>query len=88
MEPILDEWIDRLFGCMDEFYGERWSKTFKNDSHKDFHKTIWKNGLSGLKYDQIKRTLYYYRGQAKKESSFPPLVTEFYHYASDVPPSA
>lgn len=89
MEPIPDEWIDRLFGCMHEFYGDRWTKLYKNAYQISLYKTIWKNGLHGLSYDQIKGALRYYRRLSHYNKQFlPPLVTEFYHYASDVLPSA
>lgn len=88
MVAIPDDWIDRLFRCMNEFYGERWSKDLESEFHTDIYKTIWKSGLYGLNYDQIKSTLYYYRKESRKKHSLPPLVTEFYHHASDVHPSA
>lgn len=88
MEPIPDEWIERLFGCMSEFYGHRWNELYKTDYQRSLYKCIWKNGLHGLDYHQIKRALQFFRRHAQRESCLPPLVTEFYHYASDVRPSA
>ncbi len=81
MEPITDEMVDRLFGCLHEFYGERWSKQFKDTHRLAFVKTMWRNGLSGLNYDAIKKALYYYRGHAKSPSSTPPIVTDFFRIA-------
>lgn len=88
MQPIPDDWIERLFGLMEEFYGVRWTRQFKTSHSVSLFKTIWKSGLHGLNYDQIKGALYHYRRESKKISSLPPIVTEFYQYASDVLPSA
>jgi len=82
MKGIPQEWIDRLFDCMALFYGKRWTSQFQNAYHKELHKTIWKSGLIGLNYDQIKKELYYRRKEALKTSIFPPRVVEFYDHAS------
>lgn len=81
MEPIPDEWIDRLFGCMQEFYGQRWKRTFKDANHEAMHKIIWKNGLHGLSYEAIRKTLYHYRAQSCNKNSLPPIVTDFFRIA-------
>jgi len=83
MEPIPDDWIDRLFGCMSEFYGGRWNDLYKTTLLQALHKKIWKNGLHGLSYEQIKDTLRYYRRHAAQKHNLPPLVTEFHHFAKE-----
>jgi hypothetical protein len=88
MEPIPDEWVYKLFECMQGFYGERWTRQFKNSYHRDIIWLMWKNGLVGLNYDQIKNALISYKEEAKAPFGRPPSVVRFYHRASDIRPSA
>lgn len=81
IEPIPMEWVDNLFVCMEQFYGERWLRYYDHPYKKDAYKTMWKNGLHGLTYDQIKRQLKRYKKVAENKKELPPIVTEFYRYA-------
>jgi hypothetical protein len=81
MNPIPDDWIDKLFVCMQEFYGQRWEALFHRKNDQNFYKTMWKNGLAGLEYDQIKDALKLYKQYAKDEHSKAPYVTDFYQTA-------
>jgi hypothetical protein len=81
MNPIPDEWIDKLFTCMQEFYGNRWESVFIRKNDQKFYKTMWKNGLAGLEYDQIKDALRLYKQYAKDEHAKAPRVTDFYQTA-------
>lgn len=81
MEPISMEWIDKIFKCLDEFYGDRWRVNFKKPSDESFHKTIWKNGLMGLSYAQIKNTLVLCKRHSMSQYAKPPHVMEFFKYA-------
>ena len=75
------EWIDKLFGCMEEFYGHRWERNFKTAREKDFYKTIWQHGLVGLSYEQIKSALLWCKRASVNPQAIPPHVMEFFRCA-------
>lgn len=81
MNPIPEEWIDKLFLCMTQFFGDRWYDQFKRKNDEKFYKEIWKNGLCGLSYDEIKNTLLKYKKFAENGNCIPPYVTEFFSVA-------
>lgn len=81
MEAIPEEWIDKLFICMEEFYGERWAKWLESNYALEMYKTIWKNGLCGLNYEQIKKQLQRCKRYAKDPKTLPPHVMEFFREA-------
>ena len=78
---IPDDWIDKLFNCMQEFYGERWTRYFSKVHPESLYKTIWKNGLVGLTYKQIKSALIKCKYHARDTNDSPPHVMEFFRYA-------
>lgn len=78
--PIPMDWIDKLFLCMEQFYGERWSNQFWM-LKQDFAKKMWKSGLEGLNYDEIKATLQILRRHAQDPNNKPPHQMEFFKYA-------
>ena len=81
MEPIPTEWVDKLFNCMGEFYGNRWHQKFKKPNEQEMDKTVWKNGLVGLTYDEIKAALVLCKKSARDPREKPPHVMEFFRYA-------
>lgn len=81
MEKIPDEWIDKLFTCMHEFYGDRWVRYVYDPKIEASLKLMWKNGLYGLTYDQIKAALKLCKRQAEDLTAIPPHVMEFFRYA-------
>lgn len=81
MEAIPQEWVDKIFGCMKLFYGERWDRLFDKPHRETLFKTIWQNGLAGLTYDQVKFALKLCRKDALHPRAFPPHVMEFFRYA-------
>jgi hypothetical protein len=81
IEPIPQDWVDKLFNCMSEFYGERWTASFNKPHMESFYKTMWRNGLTGLTYDQIKYQLQRCKRHAMNPTVQPPIVTEFYKFA-------
>ena len=78
------EWVEKLFNCMSQFYGDRWDKYFVKPDVKEMAKIVWKNGLSGLTYDQIKFALLLCKRAALNKSEKAPHVIEFFHYAKGV----
>lgn len=82
MKEIPTEWIDKLFNCMEQFYGDRWKCQFnKRTSPENMYKAQWKSGMIGLSYDEIKNALLLCKRSAETSSSFPPHVVEFYMIA-------
>lgn len=81
MTEIPMEWIDKLFNCMQLFYGERWDEIINYHNRKDQLKMVWKNGLQGLCYEQIKDVLIHCKRHSQDKSAIPPHVMEFFHYA-------
>jgi hypothetical protein len=84
MAPIPMDWIDKLFVCMAQFYGERWTKPIAQPHMQDFYKTIWQSGLSGLTYEQIKAQLIKCKKHAEDINSRPISVMEFYQHAKNM----
>src|SRR5690349_9707480 len=77
------ESIDKLFLCMAEFYGERWTSQFKDEHALTFAKSMWQSALTGLSHNEIKETLIYYRWMASKfPHEKPPHQLEFYRAAT------
>lgn len=83
-ESIPEEWVDKLFACMGEWYGERWERPIVNPTTKSFMKTVWKNGLVGLTYDEIKSALMLCKRHAQQPGVYPPHIMEFFHYAKGI----
>ena len=81
MEKPPMEWIDNLFTCMGQFYGERWTKQFDRWMPEALIKTQWQSALQGLTYDEIKHTLVLLKRAAQANSATPPHFLEFYRYA-------
>lgn len=81
MQPIPMDWIEKLFNCMAQFYGERWVKPIEKPHMQDFYKTIWQSGLSGLTYEQIKAQLVKCKKHAEDSCVSPLTVMEFYQHA-------
>lgn len=75
------EWIDKLFTCMEEFYGERWTKSYGREPFKSMGKTMWQSGLTGCSHDQIRSVLVYLKRAAQDPRAIPPHQMEFHHFA-------
>lgn len=82
MERIPMEWIDKLFVCMAQFYGERWTKQFTMTHSEAFAKTMWQSALTGVGHDEIKKALLLLKRAAEEPGSVPPHQLEFYRYTS------
>lgn len=78
------EWVDKLFICMEQFYGARWTKGLDKAYTIAFYKTTWKSALYGLTYDEIKNTLKYLKRAAQHPAALPPHPLEFWKYAKGV----
>jgi hypothetical protein len=78
MEKPPMEWIDRLFNCMMEFYGERWSKSFTKKEYESLAKIIWQSALQGLTYEEIRDTLVLFKRRAREAKSLPPTHIQFF----------
>jgi hypothetical protein len=81
MEKPDIEWIDKLFHCMTEFYGSRWTRQFDSGMPENLVKATWQSALHGCTYEQIRSALILLKKAAKHESSLPPHQLEFYRYA-------
>lgn len=77
------EWIDKLFTCMTEFYGDRWTKKFDSGHPVDLYKAIWQSALTGLVYDEIRCVLVLLKQSSKSYASNPPTQLEFYRSAKN-----
>lgn len=81
VEKIPGEWVDKLFTCLQMFYGERFEKLYPTKKH-DLYKTIWRSALFGLSYEQIKNTLQILKRASQHPAAEPPTHLEFWRYAS------
>lgn len=77
------EWIDKLFNCMQEFYGERWTRQFNKTMPDSLYKTVWQSALQGCDYNEIRGALVLLKQAAKNPSSIPPHQLEFYRFAKN-----
>ena len=84
MEAIPEVWMDKLFACMAEWYGERWLGGLTRGPKFDLERTIWRSALYGLGYHEIKGALMLCRRHAQQLGAIPPHPVEFYHYAKGV----
>jgi hypothetical protein len=81
MEAISQELIDKLFICMELFYGDRWTKYHSKKHSEAMAKTVWINGLYGLNYEQIKHALLICKRHSQSLTVNPPHLMEFFRYA-------
>ena len=81
MEKPEMELIDKLFNCMTEFYGDRWTKQFDRFLPEALVKTVWQSALTGCTYDQIRRVLVLLKQSSKNPDALPPHHVEFFRYA-------
>jgi hypothetical protein len=75
------EWIDKLFNCLEEFYGERWSKSVCQKEYKEIARIMWQSALQGLCYEEIRDTLVFLKRESKKNYAKPPNHLAFYSIA-------
>lgn len=75
------EWVDNIFLCMEQFYGDRWNDLYPDDKMLLSKKIVWQSSLHGLKYDEIKETLRLLRRAAKDPHAKPPHALQFWQYA-------
>lgn len=75
-----DNWVDKLFDCLEKFYGERWTKQFSSAFQIDLYKTVWFNGLDGLSYEQLRHGLAVCKKYSAYSYSKPPSVCKFFHF--------
>jgi hypothetical protein len=80
MEKPPMEWVDKLFNCMREFYGSRWTDRL-GKTPEGLVKTVWQSALQGLTYDEIRGALVLLKQAAKSGTSIPPHQMEFFHIA-------
>jgi len=83
MEKPPLEWIDKLFNCMTEFFGTRWSKQFSRGLPEDLFKTVWQSALTGLTYDEIRSALVILKRRAQYDGIQPPNHVQFFKYAKN-----
>lgn len=81
MEKPEMETIDKLFNCMTEFYGSRWTAQMDRWMPEHLFKTVWQSALQGLDHDEIRSVLVLLRQAAKNPASMPPNHLEFYNFA-------
>lgn len=81
MEAIPEDWITKIFSYMAEWYGDRWTSAFRKAHTEKFMMTLWKNGLMGLTYHEVKYALKLCKRHAEDLGAQPPHVLEFFKYA-------
>lgn len=82
METQSTETIDRLFACLEKFYGERWKKFI--GQKEVLYKTLWQSALISCTHDEIKAALVYLSSLSKNPYSLPPNHLEFHRYVRNV----
>lgn len=75
------ESIDKLFNCMTEFYGDRWTRQFDRWLPETLVKAQWQSALQGLDHDEIRGVLVLLKQAAKSATAMPPHHMEFYNFA-------
>ena len=77
------EWVEKIFNCMELFYGDRWSKLYQEPGKKEFYVMIWHSGLTGLTYEQIKSALILCKKDSSIRGRAPPHAMEFFRMAKE-----
>lgn len=80
MDRIDMEWIDKLFSCMEQFFGNRWTKRYDQFYPISLAKTLWQSALHGYSHEDIRRALVLLKQVAKNPAKSAPLHLEFYQY--------
>ena len=80
MSDLPKNWVDKIFDCLSQFYGDRWNNQFHIPDQIDLYKIMWKNGLDGLSYDQLRHGLAVSKKYSSYSYSKPPNVVKFYHF--------
>lgn len=80
MDVMPEESIDKIFDCLESWYGERFKRLIKTSYDKSLLKTMWFNGLNGLTEQQLRAGLLTCKRLAKQPDSKPPGLVLFYHY--------
>lgn len=78
MEKPPMEWIDKIFNCMFQFYGEKWSKFFSHKDYDSLAKTTWQSALQGLTYEEIRRALVFHKRRTQYHGILPPSHLQFF----------
>lgn len=82
------ESIDKLFNCMADFYGTRWTKQFDRWFPEALAKCQWQSALQGLTHDEIRCVLVLLRQEAKNPYISPIGYMEFYSRAKEKRPTS
>lgn len=85
MDAIPIEWVNKLFNCLELFYGERFKKQFCKSIPLDLYKTIWQSGLVGCSHEEIKSALVILKRMAESKYRECPNHLEFYRIAKKLP---
>jgi len=75
---IPDVWIDRIFLRLKALYQDKWDRRYGNPSEKGIYYAMWKNALTGLTSDEIKKAI---KICCECKYIYPPTPIEFFHYA-------
>lgn len=81
MEKIPMEWVDKIFNCLNQFYGAKWVIQFDKFYPESLAKTAWQAALQGATYDEIRYALVLLKQNSTLKESTIPNYLEFYRYA-------
>ncbi len=84
MEQLPENWIEKIFDLLQEFYGERWASIFRNDLDIVLTKKMWFNGLNGLSYKEIKHGLAVAKKYSSNKFCNPPNLIKFYYFSKKI----
>jgi hypothetical protein len=83
MEDIPVEWVAKIFTIFSDWFADKWTDDFKKPHYLDICTNIWKNGMLGLSYEDVRHGLKICK-QMAKNGQLPPTVIEFYHYSKGI----
>lgn len=83
MEKTPREWVDRIFVLMEQFFGDQWTASLKDDHSTEIHKVNWQTGLMGLTKEEIKKALKVCKYLSLNYQK-PPNLVDFYHYSKGI----
>jgi hypothetical protein len=84
MEAMTLDWVEKIFGILEDWFGDKWTEVFSPPGRKSIAIIIWQNGLAGLTYDEVRNALRKCKELAKY-NQIPPTNIEFWHYAKNIP---
>jgi len=68
----MEDRIERLFNCLELFYGDRFKRIYRKSSIERYYKAIWSSAMQGVTDEEIMPVLRNLKVQAERYPYMPP----------------